>query len=325
MLSPPDDLDPDVLTGALTREWGLAVASLAYREAGFGSHHWVVTDPASTGWFVTVDDLPAKRRDAAEGLDRAFARLGGALDAARRLREAGAAFVVAPLPTAGDEPVIRLGQRYAVAVYPLVEGVGFGFGFDAYADEAHRRGALEMVIGVHAAPPPVRDRALADDFAVPHHDALEAALSGDAASDCGPYAVRAAELITGHAEPIRALMRRHDELAAGADPRRAVLTHGEPHAGNTMRTDAGWRLVDWDTALVAPPERDLWLIGGDLSAYTAATGVEVMPEMLEMYRLRWRLADLAVDVDRFRRPHPGDRNDDESFRVLSGVVAGIRP
>ena len=55
----------------------------------------------------------------------------------------------------------------------------------------------------------------------------------------------------------------YDALVAG-DGRRTdaevVLTHGEPHPGNTMRTEDGWRLIDWDTARIAPPERDLWSI-----------------------------------------------------------------
>ncbi|WP_432843998.1 phosphotransferase family protein [Dactylosporangium sp. CA-092794] len=42
-----------------------------------------------------------------------------------------------------------------------------------------------------------------------------------------------------------------------ADPPGLVLTHGEPHPGNTMRTGGGWLLIDWDTALLAAPERDL--------------------------------------------------------------------
>ena len=38
------------------------------------------------------------------------------------------------------------------------------------------------------------------------------------------------------------------------------MTHGEPHAGNVMRTDEGRLLVDWDTVALAPPERDLWML-----------------------------------------------------------------
>jgi len=79
VLSPPEDLAQDLLTGALTRQWGVAVTSAAYRPVGFGSHHWSVTDPAGGGWFVTVDDLETKRHSAAESLDDAYGRLGGDL------------------------------------------------------------------------------------------------------------------------------------------------------------------------------------------------------------------------------------------------------
>jgi thiamine kinase-like enzyme len=37
-----------------------------------------------------------------------------------------------------------------------------------------------------------------------------------------------------------------------------VITHGEPHPGNLLRTRAGLRLIDWDMTALARPERDLW-------------------------------------------------------------------
>ena len=42
--------------------------------------------------------------------------------------------------------------------------------------------------------------------------------------------------------------------------------------------------------------------------------------MLELYRIRWDLADIAMDVSRFRRPHPGSLDDDESWEVLRDLV-----
>jgi spectinomycin phosphotransferase/16S rRNA (guanine(1405)-N(7))-methyltransferase len=180
-----------------------------------------------------------------------------------------------------------------------------------------------MVVAVHQAPESVRRRAAVDDFAVPHRDALDAAVRGVEPPACGPYATQTAGLVADDADRIERLLARYDELAAGADRRRAVLTHGEPHGGNTLRTAHGWRLIDWDTTLVAPPERDLWVLGGDLTAYTAETGIAVLPDLLEMYRLRWDIADIAVVVDRFRRPHSGDPNDDAEWNVLREVVGGI--
>ncbi|XTZ15179.1 phosphotransferase family protein [Micromonospora echinospora] len=165
-----------------------------------------------------------------------------------------------------------------------------------------------------------------DDLAVAHRDALDDALRAGPVPDCGPYARPVGELLAAHAAPIRRLLDRYDTLAAGAraDGDRAVLTHGEPHPGNTMRDRDGWLLIDWETALVAPPERDLWNLdpgdGSVLDAYADATGVRPRPALLELYRLQWDLKDLAVDVDRFRRPHTGSADDDASWEILRGLI-----
>ena len=122
------------------------------------------------------------------------------------------------------------------------------------------------------------------------------------------------------------MLDRYDHLAAAAcaQPSPAVLTHGEPHPGNTMLTAEGWVLIDWDTALAAPPERDLWSLdpgdGSILDAYAGLTGVTPQSPMLDLYRLRWDIADIAIDVSRFRRPHTGNAEDDESFGLLSSLV-----
>jgi hypothetical protein len=50
------------LAAALSRHWGVAVASVTYRPVGAGSYHWAVADPTGGGWFVTADDLEVKRR-----------------------------------------------------------------------------------------------------------------------------------------------------------------------------------------------------------------------------------------------------------------------
>ena len=96
------------------------MVDLEYAPVGFGSYHWRVL-AAGERWFVTVDDLQAKRRDesAFEGPQR---RLTAALATARLLNEGGLGFVVAPVPTVTGEVLYLVDERYAVAVYPHVEG-----------------------------------------------------------------------------------------------------------------------------------------------------------------------------------------------------------
>ncbi len=337
MLNPPDGLSPDLLAAALSAGWGLSVASTQYRALGFGSHHWEVVDGAGVTWFVTADELAIKRKSLAEPLDAVFARLSAALATAADLADLGTAFVVAPVAANSGEPVVRLADRFTVALYPFQDGQSFGWG--PFSSEEHRLAVLDLVVAMHTAPSRARARAVIDDLGIDHRDELDVVLAavggaGDHAvaaglADVGPYGRQTADLIAAHAGPVRRLLARYDELAArvrSADEP-MVLTHGEPHAGNTMLTADGWKLIDWDTAAVAPPERDLWSLdpgdGSILARYQRATGITPRSAALELFRLRWDLADIAITVSQFRAPHAGDANDDESFGLLRALLARI--
>jgi hypothetical protein len=348
VLTPPDGLPEAVLVPALGRWWGVAVASIEYRPVGWGSHHWEVTDTAGRRWFVTVDELEDKRLSASEPLAAGFGRLRASLAAARDLRACGRTFVVAPLPAGDGEPLALVSDRFGVALYPFIDGQSFEW--DEFSSSAHRLGVLSLLIAVHTAPAAASRHALADDFGVPLRDELEAACAvgggaddggaDDAGADDGgaayggaahggPYARPAALLIRQNAAAIQRQLARYDHLVtqARAAGTQAVLTHGEPHPGNTMLTGDGWLLIDWDTALVAPPERDLWSLdpgdGTILDAYASATGVSPRPALLDFYRLRWDIADIAAGVSRFRRPHAGSIDDAKTWELLCSLIDHI--
>ncbi len=341
MLTPPGDLSPDMLAAALARGWGAQATALSYRAVGFGSHHWEVTGAAGARWFLTADELDRRRRARDEPLDGVFGRLRASLRAAAGLRDGGATFLVAPVRARDGEPLLRLAPRFAVALYPFVDGQSFAWG--ELADPVNRQAMLDLIIKLHTAPAAARGPADTDDFVIPLRDELEPALgsggSGDSGGpggsgerawgDAGPYARPAARVLSGHAAALRRALARYDQLAAAARAGSAasVLTHGEPHPGNMMRTPDGWRLIDWDTALVAPPERDLWTLdqgdGSALRDYAAATGVTPRRPVLDLYRLRWDLADIALYASRFRGPHRGDEDDDKSWWGLRSTVGRL--
>jgi spectinomycin phosphotransferase/16S rRNA (guanine(1405)-N(7))-methyltransferase len=105
-------------------------------------------------------------------------------------------------------------------------------------------------------------------------------------------------------------------VARGAGPR---LTW--PGAG------AGWVLIDWDTVPVAPRERDLWHLDrgdpADFEAYAGATAVSPVRSLLDLYRLRWDIADIANYASEFRRPHAGTANYDQSWRLLNSLIERV--
>jgi spectinomycin phosphotransferase len=287
VFTPPPDLPLPLLRTALADGWSLDAVALRYRPVGFGAHHW----EADGRWFVTVT-VP----------DHDHRRLHASLSAALALRASGCSFVVAPVPARDGSPLVRISDAYAVTVYPLVAGESFDW--DNYSP-AHRRAMLDLVIAVHGAPAAVRDLALPDDYAIP-------SFGVPVSPSAGPYARRVISMLAAHSTALGAALARYGDLVAGvrADPPPLVLTHGEPHPGNTMRADGRWLLIDWETALVAPPERDVWHLDSLAPAYTAETGTALRADILELYRLRWDLTEIGMGLARFSVPH-GDTDDDQ--------------
>jgi spectinomycin phosphotransferase len=305
--TPPTDLPVSALRHAVEAGWSLQAATLEYRPVGFGSHHWELTDTSGDRRFVTVDDVRT----------RGFDSVRAPLAAAQALRATGRDFVVAPLPSRDGAPVIRLGDAYALAVYPFVAGESFDW---ATVTPEHHRAVLDLIAAVHTAPPEVRDLAPPDEYAIP----LRAMFDGVVDPDLGPYARPASDLLTRQSAGLRRALARYDDrvVEARADRSRLVLTHGEPGPHNTMRADGRWLLVDWESALVAPPERDLWELD-ETGAYTAATGIVPRPHLLELYRMHWHLTEVAVCLARFRGPHGNTADDAETWENLREAVTTV--
>ncbi|MEC3951996.1 phosphotransferase [Nocardia sp. CDC153] len=297
--------------GCCGESWGIVADRLEYRAVGFGSHHWEVGS-GGTRWFVTVDE--------ARSVD--FEALAGALETAIRLRDNGFEFVIAPKPTLDGHSIAPLGTEFAVSLYSHIDGEGFAFG--EYRETGHLNAVLDMLIALHSSAPELWSAALVDEFEIDRRKELERELETpcSTAEVTGPYTLRAAQRIAEHRDHIRRALDRYDGYTdlARSQPARAVLTHGEPHAANTMRTPSGFVLIDWESARIAPPERDLWDLsptdGTAQREYTARTGRALIPDLLDMYRLRWDLTEVALYLHTFRNPHGDTENDRVSWEGL---------
>jgi spectinomycin phosphotransferase/16S rRNA (guanine(1405)-N(7))-methyltransferase len=287
---------------------------------GFGSHHWSVVDGERL-WFVTVDDLAVKQRRADEALDDVFERLRAALGAARVIADRGLDFVVAPVRASDGTIVHRLDDRYAAAVYPSIDGTSYPYG--EFGAVEHRDAVLDLVIRLHGVADAPTTGAARDDLVIPRRDEITGAIEALGQRwDSGPYGNLARALLERHASAVERLFAHYDRVAARvADaPERMVLTHGEPHPANTIGVDRRWLLVDWDTALIAPPERDLWMMASAdasvIDRYEASTGTLVLQLSLDCYRLWWDLAEICGYVTLLRSPHDDTDDIRESWSNL---------
>ncbi len=83
-----------------------------------------------------------------------------------------------------------------------------------------------------------------------------------------PTAARLAAFLSGKSRQILSMVSRTEELARTLkrQPLHYILCHGDIHLWNLLVADDGaLYIVDWDTLMFAPPERDLMFIGSGLA------------------------------------------------------------
>jgi spectinomycin phosphotransferase len=333
MYAEPPDIDRRAVAATLEATWGLRIAELHYEPVGFGSHHYIARDASDARWFVTVDDL-ATGSYAAHNPESAFATLDAALRTAVALRQSGLEFVHAPIVNADGALLAMAGERYAVSLFAFIDGKSNPSSEHESAEE--RRAVLQALGQLHAVQLTAAAEALLrrDTLEVPlrarladYLDNLHAPWHG------GPYSEPARRLLSSGRGGIQELFARYDALAAVArassDP--WVITHGEPHGANVIKTsDGAIFLIDWDTVALAPRERDLWMVepqdAGDWAAYTSARPADrPSPEALETYRLWWRLAEIAEYTETFQSPHEDDANTQEAWQEFQSYVPAAEP
>jgi spectinomycin phosphotransferase len=333
VLTEPGDLDRAELTALLEQHWGLRDVKLDYLPVGFGSHHWSAVDSRGTQRFVTVDDLEAGFR-AGPDTDSVFATLDRAFRTAAALRdETELDFVVAPLSDSEGVVIRRLSDRYAVTVSPFIEGESSTWGPYESPDDRRRMG--EVLGRLHAATGRVpAGLPRMEDFALPSGAALtEALLDLDRRWTSGPFSEPARQLLQRSAHDVERLLQEYDELAARVSECSDtwVITHGEPHRANVIRgPHGGVHLVDWDTTLIAPRERDLQMVlDRDLTGWNeylaAAVAASLNQEAMQLYRSWWELSDIGVPIQLSRRPHQRTADTVASFDNLAASLADLLP
>ena len=190
--------------------------------------------------------------------------------------------MVAPLAACDGRLLRRVDDRYAVCVFPFLAGRSYRFG--TYTDPLLRGRALDMIAALHQATPAVRGLAPRHVPSFAGRDDLDAfLLDPGRAWAGGPFSEPARRLLVTRTADLAQLAAAFDRLAAATAAARAglVITHGEPHPANLMSVGGRLVLIDWDTAALAPPERDVSLIattsGEGIDHYQQAVGRDLDP------------------------------------------------
>jgi spectinomycin phosphotransferase len=307
---PPDDLAVTDVTECLAAHWGqFGGVSLEHVPRGAGSHHWVATTAGGSRCFVTVDDLDTKRWISCER-EASLLGLQAAYGAAAVLRDvAGLEFVLAPCRTVAGDLLVRIAPAYTVSVFPWIDGRAGAWG--EKSGVASQPEVLGLLAALHETRTPT-DLGLSRQGTEGQGQGFlrDALATLDDTWVGGPFSEPARQLTRANAERLMAWLTDYERgsiLESAIPNEDLVITHGEPHPGNLMRGEEGLLLIDWDTAGLAPRERDLWMlddgVNGRFGAYEKVTGTAVRPEGLAFYRLGWSLMDIGDSLQMFRSPH----------------------
>jgi spectinomycin phosphotransferase len=319
----PADLPCALVADLLRRYWGVEADRVEYAPVGFGSYHWIATESSGRRWFVTADHLDAGGGWLGGDAEAFAAALTAAARTTRALAEAGYEFVHAGVPDRDGVLVRRVRPDWMMQLFGYLDGWSTGYG--PWEDPAEQRQIAGIVGRLQAATPP--DGVRRWELAVPGRALLMSALDDlDRPWTSGPYAEPVRELLQDSGPSIRARFGRFDELAreieASSDP--WVVTHGEPHPGNVIRTSDGRMcLIDWDTVALAPRERDLATVlnGRDdaepIAAYQRAAGAAPpRPGAVELFDLWWALGEVSGYAEVLRQPHGESTDTAASWRNL---------
>ena len=185
-----------------------------------------------------------------------------------------------------------------------------------------------MVAQLHQATSAVASVARRIDLQLPGRGYLESGLQEVHQTwSGGPFSEPARQALARHASDLAELLGLFDSLSRDVAGRgiKWVVTHGEPHAVNLIRTNVSQVLVDWDTVALAPPERDLWMLLGDTgdeaTTYANATGHELDQVAMDFFGLTWDLADLAAFTNVLRSPHRESEDTVKAYKGLTKCVA----
>ena len=217
----------------------------------------------------------------------------------RLLRDAGVEAVIAPIAN-------KLGhlwtpvETFCLILYPFVNGTN---GFERVLTARNWIDFGRALRRIHDTPLPVAlaQRLPRETFAP---DVRRQVRDYQATAETGvfhdPVAAEFAAFMTGKHAEISALVAQAERLGAmlAAQPPDFILCHADIHVGNLLITpDDATTIVDWDTLLLAPKERDLMFAGmglgssASLSAdqqnalfYQGYGPVDVDPVALAYYR-----------------------------------------
>ena len=297
-------LEGDKLIHAMLLEhWNVYVVTIHFIPIGDSAYSYKIETEGGNYYLKIVDRQTASGRRTAD-------RMEFALPLQRFIGERPHAGVATSIPQ-----ITRKGTLYAshgsllFALYTFIEGTTFADAYPMSATLVQRIGETLATLHHVQIPATLQQKALSDNLMAPFDESLRAdlaVLEGVSSQDA-LYLQRLHTIISPWHEYIRAfLMRSHEYREEALQvPNSEVVCHGDAWGGNIIPSPSGKLvLIDWESSVIAPPERDVFIYIGynsdDFAAFDAgycAIHKEPMhwnTSLLAYYAYRAQLRNLAT-------------------------------
>lgn len=260
-MSAEPPLDHAAILGVLRSAYGLDAETVTFIPEGT-AHAYRAEGPGGCLFVKVLPQTPSGRVMAG--------RVAAEVPLLRALREGGVLTrVPRPVPTLTGADLAEV-EGFPLIVFEWIEGTTLGAGWEAALDDLApllgrlHGGTAEVMRQVSRLPVPP------EDFDLPFESGFleDLRVLRAVARDARPGVHALADLVLPREDEVQRLLERARSFqrVARARSRPFAVCHTDAHGGNVMREASGrlW-IIDWETARLAPPEHDLWMLGARLA------------------------------------------------------------
>jgi spectinomycin phosphotransferase len=248
------------------------------------------------------------------------------------LSDQGIRQIIPPLATGAGRLWAEL-DAFKAILYPFVEGRN---GYEVELSDRHWVEFGSALKRVHTAPaaPALTGRIQQESYAPQGRAAVTAFLKRANERFADATAAKLAAFLRARRDGIADLVARAERLARALQARSPALVvcHSDVHAGNVLiGTDDAFYIVDWDSPILAPRERDLMFAGGgqgfrghtpqeeEALFYRGYGQTQIDRQALAYYRYERIVQDIAAFCEQLLLTEEGGADREQSFRYLASI------
>ena len=320
-------IDKTALIETVRREYGLHIERLTFAPTGWVAHCYVADCAGGERYFLKLCGDSGQIPTAASDLDF-YLPLTYQLCSKQILPH-----IACPVRTRAGRFMARF-ENHLLILFDFIAGKTVGF--DGWSDEILVK--LAGLVGIlHKSTSKI-------EVEQPFHERFDIAFENDLVNSLDVLAGITSGDRNGKQELRNLLLPRKDEILthlhrlkelqslARATGKEMVVCHTDLHGENLMMDDQGnLYILDWEGAMIAPPEHDLFFFAGDdyfwdlfLPNYEGEFGpVSLDSDVFGFYYYRRNLEDLTDWVLRILYHNTDDEQDREDLRgIVEDCVSG---